>query len=593
MSTFIPDDKIEEVRHRSSIVDVVSGYVSLKKSGRNYVGLCPFHSEKTPSFTVSEEKGIFHCFGCGAGGNVFTFLMRVEGSPFPDVVRELAEREGIDLPLIKKGASSKKDVERDELFALHDEAAGFYHRLLMRSREGEGARSYLKGRGIDSETAGVWGLGFGGKGWSPFSDKLESDSSLKLADRAGLIIGGKRGRYYDRFRERLIFPICDLRGRVIAFGGRALDGGGPKYMNSPESPIYTKGNTLYGLNITKGAIREGEEAILVEGYMDLLSLYRFGIKNVVATLGTALTPAQAQLLKRYCNKVVLLFDSDEAGVRAALKAIEIFMESGVTPFVLSLPEGDDPDIFVRAKGADALRQEIKNAVSAVEFVLDRKLKGRPASTPSEKAAVIHDIVPFIRRIGDRVERTLTVSSVAERMAVAEKLILDAMITGSKGGRRRKAGVGEPSDKRSKGEIAEETILELMMGHKGVLREVVETGLVRHFRDGDLRLIGEKMEELSKDRSKITPSMLMDSLEGEGLKEKISAISMRGDMLRGCSPKEVFEDCEKIVRESSLSENERSINDRLRDAQQRGDQEEIDSLLEEKQKIISMRQSGKS
>ena len=453
MSSFIPDEKVEEVRERCNIVEVVSGYVSLKKAGRNFVGLCPFHSEKTPSFTVNEEKGIFHCFGCGTGGNVFSFLTRIEGRSFPEVVRELAEKEGVELPRQDASPAYNKERERvsrekDKLLGVNEEAAVFYQNLLMKSAEGEDARSYLKGRGIDSEIAKEWRLGYGGREWSTFSNRLKSSDSIKTAEKAGLILERKKGGHYDRFRKRLIFPICDLKGKVVAFGGRILDGDGPKYMNSPESPIYTKGKLLYGLNVAKEGIRTEGEAILVEGYMDLLSLYGAGIRNVAGTLGTALTVSQALLLKRFCKKVILLFDSDEAGVKAALRAFDILSGEGVAALVLTLPEGEDPDSFVTKEGAEALREKIKDAVPALDFFLGEKMKGRDISSPAEAAAVIHEVNPFLKRIKDPVERSLAVKKVAERMAVDEEILLDAL----KSGKRQKAqvkAVKAPRRKRSK------------------------------------------------------------------------------------------------------------------------------------------------
>lgn len=575
---------------------VVSAYVSLKKAGRNYVGLCPFHAEKTPSFTVSEEKGIFHCFGCGVGGNVFSFLTKVEGKSFPEVARELAEKEGIDLPdssISEKQslAQEKADKEKKELLEIHEEAASLYNKLLMRSSIGERARNYLKERALDSETAKLWKLGYGGNGWSTFSSSFESGSSEQIAETAGLIIKGKKGGYYDRFRERLIFPICDLRGRTVAFGGRAFEEEGPKYMNSPESPLYSKGKLLYGLNKSKDAVREANEAIVVEGYMDLLSLYQSGIKNVVATLGTALTSSQALLLRRFCKRVVLFFDSDEAGLKAAIRGIEVLLESGASPYVLTLPEGEDPDSYVREKGADLLNREIINATPAIEFLLEEKLKKSKTSSPADRAMIIHEIKPYLRKIEDRIERSLTVKKIAERMAVDEQLILDTLNPGKRA--RPHIKVGEEKKWLAKLRVdAEEIILDLMMSQDEFLEKVVAEGLLSYFRDKDLQLIGKCIESLHENGRDVNPSVLMGVIDDEEIHKKISSISMKGESLVGFPAMEIFQDCEKRLRDAWQLEEEKRLNRQLEVAKERGDETAVTSLLEKKQRLFQTRKKGK-
>lgn len=600
MSYTIPDDKIEEVRERSSIVDVVSQYVALKKRGKNFVGLCPFHSEKTPSFTVSEEKEIFHCFGCGAGGNVFSFLMKIEGRSFPEVVKDLAEKEGVDLPESShfegsEGARSPQDEHKDALYSLHENAAALYSRLLMKSPAGAQARDYFKARGIGSDIAKKWLLGYGGKGWSVFAETLGSEKEQEQALEAGLILKSKKGSYYDRFRERLIFPICDVRGKVVAFGGRIMGKEGPKYVNSPESPIYTKGDVLYGLNIAKNDIRSGGEAVLVEGYMDLLALYRYGITNVVASLGTALTRAQALLLKRFCSKVVLLFDSDSAGIKAALRGVEVLLGCGLSPSVVILPAGEDPDSFINANGEKALREKVKNPVPAIDFVLGEKLSEKVADSPSRKATLIREMIPFVRLIEDSLERKLTIKRVAEKLSVDEALIAEAMEPSAGRKRRLEGKEGKCSGKRdsgkkSKAQVALETIFALALWHNDVLDEALRSGIFKDLSDPELGLIGQKIEVLSEKNRAVAPSALMDLLENDSQRERLSAILIKGDVLKECTPLSVFRDCELILKQSSLHERELSIADRLNAALERGDEKEVAFLLEEKQKIIQARKN---
>lgn len=588
MSSYIPDDKIDEVRERSNIVDVVSQYVSLKKSGRNYIGLCPFHSEKTPSFTVSEEKEIFHCFGCGAGGNVFGFLMRAEGMSFPEAVRDLAEKAGVEIPESGSGRLPEENTEKEELIRLHEDAANLYSRLLMRSRECDFVRDYLRERGIDSEVAKMWRLGFGGKEWSAFAKTLKDERDIATADKAGLIIKKRRGGYYDRFRNRLIFPIADLKGRTVAFGGRVIEGEGPKYVNSPESILYTKGNILYGLNLAKTRISAEGAAIVVEGYMDLLALYRSGIENVVATLGTAMTLVQASLLKRFCSRVVLLFDSDRAGLKAAARGIETCMDAGLDPFVLLLPEGSDPDSFVADKGGRALKNLMQSAIPGIEFVLSEKLKEQPVSSPSEKAGMIEALLPLIRKIDSRIEKSLTVQRVAEILDVDADLVNDA-VSEKKGGRRSKsAGDRALYNKKGAKEVAEETILYLIVSDGEILDAALKEGVAELFNLSRLRPVVEKIEELHSLGKAVTPAVLIDALEEETLRERVSSIFVRGETLKSYSPQDVFKDCRNVLRKYSVIEEEKRINQKIKHAQEKGELDKLDAFLKEKQRILLLK-----
>ncbi len=599
MSHFIPDEKIGEIRERTSIVDLVSQYLSLKKTGRNHIGLCPFHSEKTPSFTVNEEKEIFHCFGCGTGGNVFSFIMRMEGKSFPEAVEELAEKAGVELP--KKGenfndeAARKRETDKNQFLSLHKEAAALYHKFLMKSGDGEHARSYLKSRGIDNALAKAWQLGFGGKGWSALTDSLEKKEHRQAAEKSGLILPNKQGGHYDRFRERLLFPISDIRGNVIAFGGRTLTDDLPKYVNSPESDIYRKGKVLYGLDKTKEEIRSGGEAILVEGYMDLIALYRAGIRNVAATLGTALTTDQAQLLKRFCKRVIVLFDGDQAGQKAALRSVEILTSAGLSPFVLVLPDGDDPDSFVNKKGEEQLSLLLKEAPTGIDFVIEKELAKRPRLSPADKTEIIRNVAPFIKGIEDNLERALTVKKVAETTDVDERLILEAL--GSKPRRERKTPVKEKKRQPSQGEnrerSAEESIVKLMLLDEEVLSSVCSTDLFNYFRDASLKQIGEKIIELYPAGGDIDLSSLMQSIGDEELSSLISKLAIKDEAYAECSTMTYFRDSDRHIRESHRKEEEKRVSREIKEAQSRNDQERVSVLYKEKQKILKARKGAQS
>lgn len=356
------DSKIEEIKNRVDIVELASEYLTLKKAGRNFVGLCPFHQEKTPSFTLNREKQIFYCFGCGQGGNVITFLMKIAGKTFPEAIKDLAQKAGVILPpRVTDKESRERESLREKITSLNLRAAQQFVRNLQ-APAGKEARLYLQERSISEDTIKKFRLGYAPDNWNALADYLEgSGLSLKLAEQAGLVITGKDGRFYDRFRGRLIFPIENVSGEVIAFGGRILGKGEPKYLNSPESPVYIKGKNLYGLNKTKEEIRRKGFAIIVEGYFDLISLVNAGVGNVVATLGTALTREHLELLRRYTTDIVALFDPDEAGKKALDRSLDLFLEMRMKARALILPGGHDPDDYVKKFGPDKLEEMISRA----------------------------------------------------------------------------------------------------------------------------------------------------------------------------------------------------------------------------------------
>ncbi|MGD9644044.1 MAG: DNA primase, partial [Elusimicrobiales bacterium] len=375
----IASDKVREVAERISIVDVIGEYVSLKRSGANFTGLCPFHGEKTPSFNVNPAREIFHCFGCGAGGDVFAFVMRLEGISFPDAVHKLAQRAGVtieDRPLTPAELRSKG--ERDEQRAILELAARHYRETLTRRPEGAAGRSYLQQREVDPETAAAYGLGYAPERRDTLVHALRgAGHSLEAAAVLGLVRNGERGNWYDLLHNRLIFPIRDSQGHPIAFAGRVLDHALPKYINSPESPLYRKSSVLFGLDLALREIRLASCAIVVEGYFDHLALYRAGVKNVVATCGTALTDGHITLLKKHGDRVYLLFDSDNAGRKATVRAMELCLEQKLPAYVITLPQGEDPDSFLQQHGAESFQQRVADAKPAFEQYLSWLLTKTP------------------------------------------------------------------------------------------------------------------------------------------------------------------------------------------------------------------------
>lgn len=421
----IPDDMVEEVRAAADIVDVIGEFVQLKKAGREYKANCPFHEERTPSFYVVPAKGFYKCFGCGKSGDVFSFVMERQGLDFVEAVKHVAGRAGVQVREVKR--SQEEEDPNRPLYEINGFARDWFRRQLEDATVGAAAREYLEGRGISADVCERYGLGFAPDEWRALRDAaakhgLEEELMLEV----GLLGSSERSREpYDRFRGRIMFTIESRSGRVIAFGGRILEGDtkdAPKYLNSPETPIYHKGSNLYGLSWARHSIRREESALVVEGYMDVVSLAAHGFENVVAPLGTALTPEQAKLLSRYTKRVLLLFDSDAAGLRATFKAGDTLLEVGLHPAVVTLPPGEDPDTLVRSEGREGLEQYLDQAVD----VLDRKLqildeKDYFSSIERTRSAVDR-LLPTIRAASDPALRDIYVAKVADRTGVRRETL---------------------------------------------------------------------------------------------------------------------------------------------------------------------------
>jgi len=431
------DDIVERVREATNIIDVVSQYVQLRKRGRNFLGLCPFHTEKTPSFNVLEDKGIFKCFGCGAAGDVYTFLMRMEGLTFPETIEKLAAAANIPYERHSNETRTNESQELENLYVACKEFATYCYRNL-RSEQGAEAYAYLSGRGFREEILHRYGIGLAPSA-SSFSRSLEyAKTGLGSYERAGIIAKGERGEYYDRFRDRIIFPIYSPTGKVIAFGGRILPNADKqiaKYINSPETPIYHKSQVLYGLFQAKDAIRTGDLAILVEGYADVIALAQAGFQNAIAASGTSLTVDQLNLLRRYTRNIVLLFDADIAGFNAALRGIELALSAGFDVSALVLPEGEDPDSFVKHNGAEAFGEALSRRTSFVEAKA-RILSDQGAFKEPESAArAIRSLVETIAKVPDAIKQELFVRRIAERFKIKETTLLGELQKLSQGNKK--------------------------------------------------------------------------------------------------------------------------------------------------------------
>ncbi|HUU41069.1 MAG TPA: DNA primase [Desulfatiglandales bacterium] len=420
-------DSKEEVRKAADIVEVIGQYVQLKRRGQNYTGLCPFHSERSPSFTVNQNKQIYHCFGCGRGGDVFAFWMEYHNVDFPQSLEGLAERYNITLQRDKNAFSEKKKTElKEQLLKANNIAGSYFHTVLAKSAGGKPGREYFLKRKISEEIVSKFMLGYAPDRWDGLVNYLKSkDIPWDLAEKAGLLVSRESGGYYDRFRGRIIFPIFDLNHHIIGFGGRVLDDSLPKYINTPETPIYHKGNTLYGLDSAYKDIREMGLAIIVEGYMDVLVLRQHGISNVVATLGTALTSDQIRRLKGYTKDVIVLFDPDDAGKEAALKSFPLFLNEGISAKVTVLPKDEDPDSFVNKYGPDAFRKILKKAVPIFDFYLDQAL-GKIDSGIDGQIKLLGEVLPIFMELEQGATRFLYVQRFAERAGINENSVWEEL-----------------------------------------------------------------------------------------------------------------------------------------------------------------------
>jgi len=419
-----PQQFIDDLKHHADIVVVIQDYVSLKKVGATYKGLCPFHGEKTPSFHVNRDKGFFHCFGCGVGGDVFKFLELHEKVGFQDAVKQLAQRFGVTVPELEQNDEQRASTaEREGLLNVHEAAAAWFHEQLA-SPAGARIRQQIAGRGITSATSAALGLGFAPTAREGLKQSLlKQGFSQALLLRAGLLVQRDDGAVIDRFRNRLIIPICRDTGSVIAFGGRAVDADQqPKYLNSPETPIYSKGRTLYGLNLSKAAVRQGGMAVLVEGYFDFAQVYQAGFHAVVASCGTALTPAQAQQLRRFTGKVVLSFDPDAAGQGAAAKSCELLVSEGFDVNVALLPAGEDPDTYVRKHGHAGYRERLKTSTPYLEFLLDRAAGGHNLNTDDGRVKFLNEMLPVASRIPDMTVRDRFADRLAHKARITDEVV---------------------------------------------------------------------------------------------------------------------------------------------------------------------------
>jgi DNA primase len=535
----IPEHTIEDIRSSANIVDIISSYVALRKRGKNFIGLCPFHQEKTPSFTVSEEKQIFHCFGCHAGGNVYKFLMEYKSISFIEAVQEIAESVGITLNFEDDKISSEQS-ELEELYEINVIAAKYFSDNLLKSEHGEVARDYLTKRKIKTQTQKVFGLGFALNGWEHFVNYARDNQiNLDNAKLLGLIDSKESGNYYDKFRGRIIFPIFSPNGRVIAFGGRVFQGEEniAKYLNSPESSIYLKRKSLYGLFHAKDEIRKLNKAILVEGYMDVIALWQHGVKNVVASSGTSLTDDQARLLSRYTTNIVVIFDADEAGNKAAMRSIEILLKQDFEVKLLSLPKGEDPDSYVNNFGKDSFEELVNASKNFLEFQTAQYESQGMFDNPTTEAKAIRELVKSAAFINDELKRGLLVRSIARKFNLREKLletelnkyleqnsrvIRPTQTVKSKNGKPSSHSLSE-TDKRLF-PLEKELVELLFEGNEEIIGNIFDTIMPEDFTNKSLGTLAKIVHDSYLEGNYNTAS-LVEKIDDEKLKNYVLSITL--------------------------------------------------------------------
>jgi DNA primase len=589
---------ISEIRDRSNILEIVSDYVSLKKTGKNYKGLCPFHSEKTPSFMINEEKQIFHCFGCGEGGDVFTFLMKAGHFSFPQAAEELARRYGVKLPSRELSLTQKKEIaKRDTLFRINEMAAEYFNDLLTRRREGEEGRKYLSQRGISKEIIEEHRLGYSLNRWDGVVQHLqEKKVPLEMAWELGLIFPKKKagdstlraGRgpdasgWYDAFRGRILFPIFDLHQRIVGFGGRVIGEGQPKYLNSPDSSIYHKGEILYGLPVAKRYAADKDYVIIVEGYFDLLTLHQYGLKHSVATLGTALTPQHIRTLKRYTKNLITVFDADPAGVQATLRSLPLFLEEEVAGKTIVLPKGEDPDGFLRKGNLEDFEKRIVGAVSLFDFFLDGLIKTIDVKSIEGKVRVAKEGMALLHKMSDKIRRDFYIKSLAERLDIKESLLFEMFQSSPK----EVSGIREDLGKSSMEKTlpkSEEVVVRLMVHHPEIISALSKEDVIKEFESPLLQKMAEVLEHLYQKEGRINLPEVLANVE-EDLKRKLCEFALQESDLEGEDWGKIFQDCVHKIREKRLKKEKGELLRRIKEAEKQQENQRLVPLLKERQEL---------
>lgn len=586
----IPDSIVEEILARVDIAELIAGYIPLKRAGRNFKALCPFHHEKTPSFMVSADKQIYHCFGCGAGGNAISFLMQHERLEFPEAVEMLAKKAGVALPEAARQDERAASLVT-QLYKIHEVACLFYENALQSQEATVVAKNYLLKRGLTPETIKLFRLGYAFDKWDSLLSHLRLKGvPLAQIEKAGLINVKSSGGYYDRFRHRIIFPIFDIKSRVIAFGARRIAAeDNPKYVNSPETQIYTKGKNLYGLNFSKDAIRQEDCAVIVEGYLDFIIPYQAGLKNLVASSGTAFTPEQVRLLKRYTKNAVLVYDPDEAGQLATLRALDLFVEEGMNVKVAVLPKGLDPDLFVREKGIEEFKRLIASSQDLLEYKL-AVLKSRfDVGKIDGKTAIAAEILPTIDKIEDSIAKGEYRKRLSEMLGTDEYFVLEELNKRKSSFPARRTAPEAPlaATQRAVNHPAERLLMKLMLEEGSLIGRVRELLEPADFQDERIA----KLVSLMFDMAAQGQETGLQSLVSRCRDESISQLICESALLPEVSAQDrerVAHDCIRRLKEEKTRIRRQHLYEEIKMAQSMGDEKRLYDLMREFHKLTRVR-----
>jgi len=582
----IPGDKIDEVRLKADIVEVVGRRMRLVQKGRDFWGLCPFHGDKDPSLKVDRARGTWHCFGCGEGGSVFNFVMKDQGLSFPEAVKELARLYGVELPQPRLDpAARRQQEERERLLHVLQLAGTFFSRELA-GPSGAPAREYLLNhRGLNLETVKAFGLGFAPPQWEGLGRFLAAQGVAEdLGVKAGLLVArDKGGGAYDRFRSRVVFPIRDLMGRAVSFGGRIIGPGEPKYLNGPESPLFHKSRTLYNLDQARPAMRQKNRVLVVEGYFDVITLAAHGFAETVAPLGTALTAEHVRALKSQAGDVVLIMDGDAAGRRAAERALPIFLAEGVSPRVVHLPAGEDPDTFVQAQGAAALAEAVERARPLMESVLDGLVAGGDLTTPEGKSAVVAAAGEIIRLLGDQMVRDNYLHALATRLDTPADVV--AARLGLPLGALRPGRLARDGKARAESAPVEErAILMLALESDAAARVLCEADCFADFEHRQHRQIGEAVAGLVRQGQAVNSASLAEAIEDPVARKSLSNLMATERCPDGQDAGETAICVARRIAQRRLKRHLDALNRAIAAAQGRGDQAEVGRLMAERVKL---------
>src|SRR5215470_2861725 len=592
-----PQTFIDDLKRQADIVRVIQDYVQLKKKGANWMACCPFHKEKTPSFSVSPAKEIYYCFGCHKGGSVFNFVMEIERVAFPEAIKIVADKVGMPLPkMVDDGRFEARRQEADVVIQLNSWAMEWWQQQLESGNEGRIAREYLKERGITDETVKTFRLGYAPDSWDALSIYLRNKGATQdHIDRSGLVaIKEETGRSYDRFRGRLMFPVLDAQGRAIAFGGRTLKGEDAKYINSPETSAYVKGRNLFGLNVTKDEIRRQGFAILVEGFLDLIVPYQFGVRNLVASLGTALTTEQARLLSRFARKVVVNYDGDRAGVQAAKKAIEILLAEDLEVKVLVLPDNADPDEFVRKFGVTEYQRRRAQAQPHIQFVIENALRDRNLHRPAEKAEAVEEVLPYIRAVNSRIQKREYFDMAMDALGIDRENVntsawrreLWQIVRDNRP--RPGASAAQPATRRAEATAAEQR-LGLLFADANLRREVLPMLREEDYEDLATAPLFKAVFELEREGAQIGFDSLNLKTEGDEFAARMIPLVLMNSTLHGSNEHYVAEECVSTFRRMKVELRIEELKRELAIAEREQDSERVSKLSAEQIQLSAQRQ----